>query len=113
MRSLAIGPWQQARDKEGNRIAWCVDVCEEYFARGTLAKLLLKDLRRTVHQMPTLVPLDILPKTEEDVSHLAQCFNSRKLFLLDVGSCYNPFKKFPQFEVTAIDIAPADKVIIC
>ena len=107
MRSLATGPWQ---DQGGNRIDWCVDVCEEYFKRGAMVKLLLKDLRRTVHQMPTLVPLEILPSTKEDVTHLAETFNSKRWSLLDVGSCYHPFKAFPQFEVTAVDIAPADKV---
>lgn len=37
-----------------------------------------------------------------------------KILLLDVGSCYNPFKLFDKFHVTAIDIAPAtDEVYEC
>ena len=31
----------------------------------------------------------------------------KQLRLLDVGSCYNPFKSFPEFRPLAIDIAPA------
>ncbi|XP_063852391.1 S-adenosylmethionine sensor upstream of mTORC1-like [Scylla paramamosain] len=30
-----------------------------------------------------------------------------KIRVLDVGSCYNPFAVFPEFEVTAFDLYPA------
>ncbi|XP_035207581.1 S-adenosylmethionine sensor upstream of mTORC1-like isoform X2 [Stegodyphus dumicola] len=36
----------------------------------------------------------------------------RKLQLLDVGSCYNPFSKFPQFSCVAIDLTPATEDVI-
>ena len=32
---------------------------------------------------------------------------SDKISILDVGSCYNPFSKFPNFEVIAIDLSPS------
>lgn len=31
-----------------------------------------------------------------------------KITMLDVGSCFNPFKKYYEFDVTAIDLCPAD-----
>lgn len=60
--------------------------------------------------MPLLVPRELLPATAEKVDKLVEEFTSRKWHLLDVGSCYNPFAVYPQFEVTAVDIAPAVEV---
>lgn len=34
-----------------------------------------------------------------------------KIALLDVGSCFNPFSKNKKYNVTAIDIAPADSTV--
>ena len=112
MYALASGPWAAKRD-ECDRIQWCVDRCEEYYKSDVLRKQLLKDLRRVGHGMSTLVPLDLLPSSEEGVASLIRDLGSRKWRLLDVGSCYNPFTAHPQFEVTAIDIAPATDVCEC
>lgn len=35
-----------------------------------------------------------------------------KLKLLDVGSCYDPFRSFNEFDTTAIDISPANEVML-
>lgn len=77
---------------------------------GLLQKLLLKDLRRCGHTMSPIVTPTLLPASEEGVSDVVRRFNSQKWSLLDVGSCYNPFVQFHQFDVTAIDIAPANQV---
>ena len=108
MSSLATGCWE--RDGEASRIAWCVKVCKEYGGpEGALRKLLLKDLRRKSHSMPTVVPQALLPGTVVDVEQ--EVWNDTQILrLLDVGSCYNPFLNHKQFEVTAIDIAPARQV---
>ena len=111
MAALAKGPWANKMD-ETNRIQWCVDRCHEYFKLDVLKNLLLKDLRRLHHGMPTVVPVEDLPASEEEVEGVLQECACRRLRLLDVGSCYNPFAAFPQFEVTAVDIAPADEVCI-
>ena len=111
MQSLATGPWAE---QGAGRISWCVDACEEYFVGGALTKLLQKDLRRRGHDMPTLVPLELLPSSDSDVTRIADTFLQRKWKLLDIGSCYNPFNKFDRFTVTAVDIAPADpSVVLC
>ena len=108
MHELATGNW--ARKHDNNRIAWCVDAIREYFHVG-LKKVLLKDLRRLDHGMPTIVDLNKLPKTEQEVAKAIDHFISKPtLRLLDVGSCYNPFVTFKDFEVVAVDIAPAVEV---
>lgn len=112
MSTLAKGSWEAQSSNGASRIQWCVQVCGEYFAHeGVLHRLLCKDLRRRDHKMPTLVPLLLLPHSLEEVHKITETWNGGKtLRLLDVGSCYNPFCRYTQFQVTAIDIAPADKV---
>lgn len=107
MHSLAKGPWAK---HGGGRVKWCVDACEEYFLGSTLKKLLQKDLKRLEHNMATLVPLDLLPSSLMAVEEVVEGFRRRRLEMLDAGSCYNPFLEYPQFNVTAIDIAPAVEV---
>lgn len=110
MRTLAIGSWEENGLRKASRIQWCVQVCSEYFKQhGALHTLLLKDLRRRDHDMPTTVPLPLLPSSLEGVIEIVENY-SLTLNLLDVGSCYNPFRHYSQFHVTAIDLAPADEV---
>ena len=109
MRSLATGPWAE---QGGGRITWCVEVCKEYFIGGTLTKLIKKDLRRRDHNMSTLLPAELLPCSDADVVKTVEIFEQKMWKLLDVGSCYNPFNEFEWFEVTAIDIAPADASVL-
>lgn len=118
MAALAKGPWSM---KQNNRIHWCIDRCNEYFHSGdALQKLLLKDLRRVAHGMISVMCVECVPSSEEGVVKVVQEFRGRSLRLLDVGSCYNPFSAHSQFDVTAVDIAPAtevpsgtDKYILC
>lgn len=109
MHALATGPWA-TKQGECDRIQWCVDRCDEYY-KLEVQKLLLKDRRRLSHGMATLLPLELIPGSEEGVASLVQELNSRKWKLLDVGSCYNPFAAYPQFDVTAIDISPATDAV--
>ena len=111
MHKLAEGPWAE---QGGGRITWCVQVCKEYFSvGGALVKMIGKDLRRLGHDMQTLIPVELLPGSDADIERTVhEMFGSRKWKLLDVGSCYNPFSKFDKFEVTAIDIAPADPTVL-
>ena len=108
MKSLATGPWQDKN--ESGRIKWCVDTIEEFFTRGKLMHLLEKDSRRLVHGNPTQLEKELLPETPDEMRLIVDEFSRRQLQLLDVGSCYNPFKQYQRFEVTAVDIAPATEV---
>jgi hypothetical protein len=109
MRILATGQW--AGREDGDRISWCVQTCEEYWSHR-LEQLILKDLRRLSHNMPTLVQPPLLPTSQRAVTEMVDRLRSRLWRLLDVGSCYNPFLSLPQFVVTAIDIAPASEVVL-
>ncbi|XP_025424436.1 S-adenosylmethionine sensor upstream of mTORC1 isoform X2 [Sipha flava] len=40
------------------------------------------------------------------------CMPEKPFYLLDVGSCYNPFQKYLPFKVLPIDIAPATENVI-
>ena len=109
MHRLATGPWA---GKNAERICWCEQACEDYRS-CRMEQLLIKDLdlRRISHEMPTYVPISLLPATPCNVKELVKGLNSRAWRLLDVGSCSNPFLASELFDVTAIDIAPATKVI--
>lgn len=108
MHALATGPWAKHKTHgKGGRIDWCVEVCDEYFLGGQMRRLILKDVRRLEHGMRTTLDPKLLPPSPEG---LDRGFSGRKWRLLDVGSCYNPFSEYPQFDVTAVDIAPAVEV---
>lgn len=78
-----------------------------------MGKFLCKDMRRETFGNPTQLEPSLLPQTEEEVKKIVRSFQDRLLHLLDVGSCYNPFNEYKDFNVTAIDIAPAVGVSQC
>lgn len=116
MMELATNHWEQndqkvaqqnsRSERSRSRIMWSVNYCREYFLQTkTITALREREGR-------------LLTELSEGSSPIKMEFESRKedekIKLLDVGSCYNPFSKFDEFDVTAIDIAPAiDDVIEC
>lgn len=117
MKELAINHWEVNERKQINenttkcqqrsRIKWTVDFCHDYFLNtDMIQKIRQRELR-------------ILDELKIDCTKINEIIASTKfpidkMNLLDVGSCYNPFKQFPEFQVTAIDIAPAiDDVFEC
>ena len=128
MHALATGPW---REHGEGRIGWCVETIHQYFldtsleggrgggrgeeggegGGGQLRKLLLKDVTRQQHAMTPILEDALLPSSAEQAERTVQSFRGRKLRLLDVGSCYDPFAAYPDLlETTAIDISPAVEV---
>lgn len=111
MKELAVNHWEANDRKQNdseksvkiqqrNRIMWTVHYCRDYF----LAEELITRIRQR--------ELRILDELKIDCTNINESISSRripvnKIQLLDVGSCYNPFKEFSDFEVIAIDIAPA------
>lgn len=95
--------------KEHSRIAWSVRYCREYFEGGATSQRIVQRNReaRILSAMreagETIDADDLLPDDDEP--------QSKRLKLLDVGSCYNPFAEFDEFEVIAIDIAPATPLV--
>lgn len=118
MKELAIHHWEvnnrkqndtenAAKLQQRSRILWTVNYCRDYFMSNELiTKIRQRELR-------------ILDELKIDCTQINEAISSRpfpveKIDLLDVGSCYNPFKPYADFQVLAIDIAPAiDDVFEC
>lgn len=119
MKALAINHWEANEQKhqadehkkskfqQRNRITWTRNFCHDYFTNiDTISRIRQRELR-------------ILDELEIDCNQINRqismaIFPVENIKLLDVGSCYNPFKSFTEFQVTAIDIAPAtDEVYEC
>lgn len=105
MRDLATLYWDKnskANSKAQSRVGWIHKVCVSYFMNGELVRQRERE-RKIAAKIG--VALNLLQYSMFDIT---------KLRLLDVGSCYNPFKCFSNFVVVPIDIAPAnDDVFLC
>ncbi|BES98133.1 Putative methyltransferase (DUF3321) [Nesidiocoris tenuis] len=105
MKKLATSHWEtnNANDPTMNRIYWVVQECEDFFFTGGAETAVSKEkklFQKFVGENENF-PIPNAPV-------------NRPLKMLDVGSCYNPFRNFDLFDVTAVDIAPAsDDVIEC
>lgn len=101
MRLLATEFWEKnnCKDKDLCRIQWVFDQCVEYFYSTGQENASVKEEKMYKQYFGTnLEPKKIIPETV--------------LKLLDVGSCYNPFAKFPIFKVTAVDLMPATEDVV-
>lgn len=122
MRSLATRFWEpntaskaghrtrSSTSTEHNRIAWSVRFCAEYFGGDgeDPSKSMLLQQREREHRIRTEA-MSAEERGEGDDDEVGQLWTApEKLRLLDVGSCYNPFGRYEQFDVTAVDIAPAE-----
>lgn len=118
MMELATNHWEpndqkatthnlrRQQQQQRSRIMWSVNYCREYFQQTKTITALRDREQRLLHELKAETAAI---KMEFEIR-----MTEEKIKLLDVGSCYNPFSKFEEFEVTAIDIAPAtDDVIEC
>lgn len=107
MKDLAINHWPK---RGATRIDWCKETCIAYFIQGGLLKVLEKDKRRELfHNSQTIDNTSNASSTDSNLLGVGE-----KILLLDVGSCYNPFKDFEEFVSLGLDLCPADKsVYIC
>lgn len=106
MRQLALEYWtpnekmlSTQETQQRNRILWSVNYCKEYFLKSKAAALRDREIRILKEEKI---------EAEEIVRRLLDRPKADKIRLLDVGSCFNPFAEYDIFEVTAVDIAPAD-----
>ncbi|CAK1545699.1 unnamed protein product [Leptosia nina] len=101
MKTLATTHWEKNCASEGSlassRISWSVQLCDEYFNIDGLMKYRERDI-------------DISNKLKITLDNFK--LFSQPLKLLDVGSCYNPFKIYCQFDVTAVDLCPANEHVL-
>lgn len=104
MQQLATEHWEKNSSDTQNkravsRVQWIVKQCEDYFFSERKFQAFQKEIafcsRFNLHG-------DILEEYKSKASEVPEVVN-----VLDVGSCYNPFKIFSRFNVVAVDIAPA------
>lgn len=96
MQKLATKYWKSHSTSDAKatcRIDWIHKICCDYFNVDGLQKHRQREK-------------DIAMKANITVPLLCTDF-TKPYYLLDVGSCYNPFSVFPEFKTTAVDIAPA------
>lgn len=107
MRDLALKHWEQndlkskTKAELRSRILWSINYCTEYFLKDETITAIREREKRI------LIELGSEAKEQEIKVGTERKRDGDKIDLLDVGSCYNPFNKFVNFRVTAIDIAPA------
>jgi len=117
MNTLANQHWTKlvTESEDTSRILWTKNKILEYYQNGGLTNQLIRDnnrLKRNHEKINEGIKVQHEKdetkkeiKIEIDNSTEHKTIKDR-LKLLDVGSCYNPFSKFTDFEVTALDIAP-------
>ncbi|KAJ8711724.1 hypothetical protein PYW08_008678 [Mythimna loreyi] len=101
MQKLATTHWEINCNSETSeatsRVKWVVEFCCDYFINTMYMKYREKELLIS-HKIN--VPVDV----EESFSN--------PIKLLDVGSCYNPFKVYDIFDVLSIDLCPANTSVL-
>ncbi|XP_053742302.1 S-adenosylmethionine sensor upstream of mTORC1 [Synchiropus splendidus] len=105
MKNLADNHWSLNCEGEG-RIEWCRSVCQEYFWDGGMKRMLEKDEKSATYSAG---PAESSPGVRPHGSVFSA--QGRKMRLLDVGSCFNPFLKFDEFLTVGIDIVPAVETV--
>jgi predicted SAM-dependent methyltransferase len=119
MKKLASTFWEQnAADEDKSaqcRIKWVVDKCVQYFFEGDVEvrrfreKERVKKIEKAMEKCGETYTKLVGVMASKEMSAEVEC-----LTLLDVGSCYNPFRVYPFLHVIPIDIAPAESdVYIC
>lgn len=101
MQKLATTHWENNcisdRSKATSRIEWAVNYCKSYFINKEFEKY--RDKEQVI-----AVKIDLILEIKESFVE--------PLKLIDVGSCYNPFKRYENFDVLAIDLCPANIYVL-
>lgn len=101
MQKLATTHWETNCNSETSeatsRIKWVVEFCYDYFINSNFMKYREKEL--LISQKIEL-PVDVEESFPDPIK------------MLDVGSCYNPFKVYDIFDVLAIDLCPANTSVL-
>ncbi|RZC36591.1 DUF3321 and/or Methyltransf 23 domain containing protein [Asbolus verrucosus] len=99
MQNLATSHWENNCNKglkATSRVEWIYQFSKKYFTKEEIRKQRQKEI-------------EIAHKINVEINYVdPNITEERKLQVLDVGSCYNPLKKYTCFGVIPIDIAPAN-----
>ncbi|XP_023950638.2 S-adenosylmethionine sensor upstream of mTORC1 [Bicyclus anynana] len=101
MEKLATTHWERNSSDEqslaSSRISWAADFAYEYFINKSFMKHREKEI-------------DIGNKINIKVNNTNELYSS-PITLLDVGSCYNPFRIYDFLDVLVIDLCPANDFV--
>ncbi|XP_049886173.1 S-adenosylmethionine sensor upstream of mTORC1 [Pectinophora gossypiella] len=101
MEKLATTHWTASTTREHSsvtsRITWAAEFCYDYFINKGYISHRQKDIE---------ISEKINITCDVDECH------SQPIKLIDVGSCYNPFQCYDFFDVTAIDLYPANNSVL-
>lgn len=84
-----------------SRVKWTMDYCMSYFFKD---KILIEKRERELRLLESL-------ELETSTCQYHDENEFKRLRILDVGSCFNPFRGMDSFEVTAIDLCPANDTV--
>lgn len=114
MKKLALEHWEQNNSKaaqrldQRSRIEWTIAYCRSYFTDPAVQTALRAREERILIQSST--PYNASEFLEANAKAVGRSDDER-IVLLDVGSCYNPFGHCADFDVCAVDIAPAVETV--
>ena len=119
MQKLASTFWDKNmvdKNKSAHcRIKWVAEKCVLYFFRGEIEMMRIREKEKCnkigvyVDSYGETCVKHFKVIASKEIRSEMEC-----LTLLDVGSCYNPFRVYPFFYVIPIDIAPAEPdVYVC
>ncbi|XP_072933428.1 S-adenosylmethionine sensor upstream of mTORC1 [Epargyreus clarus] len=101
METLATKHWEENCSDEtspaSSRITWSADLSFDYFVNKSYLKFRQKEI-------------DIGSKMSIELDKYESF--SEPVKLIDVGSCYNPFKVYEFMDVLAIDLCPANGSVL-
>jgi 25S rRNA (adenine2142-N1)-methyltransferase len=113
MLKLATEHWSKNSELMG-RINWIHSQCLNYFFNNGQ----IKQRELEAHKLSSFGCLSE-PSSDNCEKSSMHCDTSSlinniatMIYVLDVGSCYNPFAKFPVYNVLPIDIAPGQPDVI-
>ncbi|KAK3232784.1 hypothetical protein CYMTET_56880 [Cymbomonas tetramitiformis] len=93
--------------RQGND--WCVERALEWLRHGGAQRAQLKEFRRRHYSEHGKAPdAEAEAALEQQLTPAGDGGRGDPLRTLDVGSCFNPFRRYPELEVTALDLCPAD-----
>ncbi|KAJ0172245.1 hypothetical protein K1T71_012218 [Dendrolimus kikuchii] len=102
MQKLADTYWHNNCTNDNNaatsRIKWTIDLCHKYFNDKTYLVQREKEIK---------IVEKINFESRHEVEHFVQPYK-----LIDVGSCFNPFKDYSFLTVLAIDLCPANETVL-
>lgn len=117
MHNLATKNWDG--NSANNRIRWCLKVVENYFEGSGMEKSVKKEEKTKLFEIlrnKGQESEENKQKVQKQIENLEVQWSPKlgKKLLLDVGSCFNPFKSLSSFYTVGIDISPAtDDVFYC